>query len=174
MRCLFLALLILSCPTALFAQTKHQEANTIAVDDPYIYNPSWTRQDEDKIIKAYITALKREPKLLFHTRIFIWDFIDKSGELIDTEHLKRRLMDELSRAFPTKRFFFKGYGSLIIHGQIEMDMKEVDGSIHKNFTVWLKAINSDIPMKQVWSQKITFTHSYLIPEYRVGIIEDRH
>ena len=172
MRLLFLVLLILSWPAALFAQTKHQEANTIAVDDPYIFAPSWTKQDEDKIIKAYINALSKEPKLLWHGRIFIWDFIDKSGELIDTEHLKQRLMDELSKAFPQKRFFFKGYASLIIHGQIEMDMKEVDGSIHKNYTIWLKAINSDIPMKQVWSKKITFTHSYLIPEYRVGIIED--
>ena len=136
---LFLVLLILACPTALFAQSKHQEANTIAVDDPYIFAPSWSQRDEDVIIKAYIDALKKEPKLLWHSRIFIWDFIDKSGELIDTEHLKRRLLEELSKTFPQKRFFFKGYGyeisSSLIEGQFPMWQKVVPNGLDHTVTI---------------------------------------
>ncbi len=147
-------------------------SGTMAVDDPAYYSPSWTEADEDLLIQTYITAIKTKPQLSSHYRIFIWNFIDKSGELINTEHFKQRLQAALTKAFPNKLFFFKGYGSLIIHGQIEMNLVEADGVIYKNYTVWLKAINSDIPMKQVWSKAVKFTHSQVIPGYSVGFIED--
>ena len=168
---LFVAALLL-VPFPAFAQESSSTA--FAVDDPSFYSPSWTEQDEDLLIKSYIDVFRTNKHPVGHSRVFIWDFIDRTGELINTDHFKVRLQQALSKAFPQKVFIFRGYGSLILNGQIEMNVKQVDGMIYKDYTVWLKAIDSSNPWKQVWSKAITFTHSQMLPDYNVGYIEEPH
>lgn len=163
-------LLFLCCPAIALAQ--NNTSGTMAVDDPSYYAPSWTEEDEDLIIDAYIKAFKTNSRLAANHRILVWHFADRSGEMIDTEHLRERLQQKLSTAYPYKLFMFRGSATVILEGQINMDIHEADGMIFKNYTIWLSAYTSDRPQKQIWSKTLKQTHSQVLPGYSVGFIED--
>lgn len=121
----------------------------------------WGPADTEQLLQALQSALA-DRRLRQHDLILLGALRDRTGERLPIDELRLTLLERLNLPLRGGRQVrLRGYGTVIISGAIELDVKLVDSSLLKTYTVNLKADRTLPPYRQLWSS--TYTARRAVP-----------
>jgi hypothetical protein len=145
------------------------QAAVAPTDDPETSNMGrWSARDDAHIIATVVSAFQKNKRLQQFAKVLIWNFADFTGDPMDQDRLRTSVREALTTARPSQKFMLKGYATLQVDGRVECDVRRIDGRVLKTYTIWLKAMTTGKPSRQIWSSHTKMSRTVLLPESAIG------